>query len=81
MVDSLNGSLLRWKYTGYDPDNHATLESYTTGTAYINRSATPQLVIWHTGLAVGQLFGAANESQLPPPFDDTKQFDPMAWEA
>jgi hypothetical protein len=81
MVDAVDTGTSRWVYRGYDPDDDDALEDYTAGTVYIEQSASPQLAIWHAGNGLGRLFGVANESELPPPFDESKEFDPTAWES
>jgi hypothetical protein len=79
IVKNVDSGMSRWEYQGYDPDDDGALEDYISGTVYIEQSASPRLVIWHAGHGIGQLFGIANESELPPPFDESKEFDPTAW--
>lgn len=80
MVDSVDDGISRWQYRGFDPDDDDVIEEYASGTVYIEQSASPRLIIWHAGNGLGRLFGVSNATELPPPFDESKEFDPTAWE-
>lgn len=79
MVDNVESGISRWVYQGYDPDNDNALEEYEEGTVYIERRASPEVIIWHAGHGIGRLFGVKNTSGLPSPFDESKEFDSRSW--
>jgi hypothetical protein len=80
MVNTVDEGISRWQYRGFDPDDDDAFEEYDSGIVYIEQSASPRLIIWHAGNGFGRLFGVSNATELPPPFDGSKEFDPTAWE-
>lgn len=80
MVGSISGeSRSRWTWRGYDPDADGALETYSSATIKIQSSVPDDNAEWHVGYALGNLFGVSGESELPPPFDDTRTYDSSDW--
>ncbi|WP_299267304.1 hypothetical protein [Halorientalis sp.] len=66
-IDRSRGSCRQ--LTGVDPDGDGTSEQYARAEIYLTGLA-PDAVGWHVGRWLADAFGAADESDLAPPFRD-----------
>ncbi|RXK47283.1 matrixin [Halorientalis pallida] len=66
-IDRSRGSCRQ--LTGIDPDGDGTSERYTRAEVYLTGLA-PDAVGWHVGRWLGDAFGAADVTDLAPPFRD-----------
>jgi hypothetical protein len=71
-IDRSQGSCRQ--LTGIDPDSDGTSERYTRAEIYLTGLA-PDAVGWHVGRWLGDAFGAADVTDLAPPFRDASYED------
>lgn len=63
-----------WNQYGYSPDGDPALEYYTSANVTVV-GVDKDYYGWYVGYGLGRVFGAEEESELPPPFADSDNAD------
>jgi len=72
--DCLGGEGVCWSQYGYSPDGDPALEYYTSANVTVV-GVNKDYYGWYIGYGLGRVFGAEEESELPPPFADSDDAD------